>query len=119
MKEKFTCSVCKKEKSVQESGGTGYGLDKDENKICYECCAKGDIQYMKKNHKITLYLTDSEVTNWPGTLRFSVTGKTTGRHNFAGVRYDIWFTFDGSIWHGVQYGDNTQLCHCKKTIRKV
>jgi hypothetical protein len=43
-------------------------------------------------------------------------GRTTGRHNIAGVRYDVWFRGpDGHVWWGVQYGDMTQICHCKRT----
>ena len=138
----FHCSVCGKDKPVQTAGGTGYGYDDQERIICYECCADQDRTTMIQTGRITLYLTcepaskmlhngrpftaatlshgpgrkaAGELTNWPGTLRFKC-GTRVGRHNIAGVRYDVWFTGpDGYEWHGVQYGDNTQICRCKRT----
>ena len=94
---------------------TGYGVDAEGKKHCYECCAKQDKEWMIENGRITLYLSDDEVTNWPGSLRFKVGYKKEGHHNMAGKRYDVWFTGpNGKNWHGVQYGDNIQLCHCKR-----
>lgn len=127
--EYFTCANCEKNLPIQTNGGTGYGLDKDGNKICYECCAIRDRAEMDRDGKITLYLTyetfkldgktvllcgSAKVTNWPGTLEYK--GYVTkGKHNIAGSRYDVWFTdHDGKKWHGVQYGENTQICHCKR-----
>jgi hypothetical protein len=96
--------------------GLGYGTDKHNKKHCYTCCATQDKEAMLKDGRITLYLTDKAVTNWPGTMSFPITRQKTGRHNIARVRYDVWFRGpDGYMWHGVQYGDNTQLCHCKRT----
>ena len=110
----FTCIDCKKTKPIQKNGGTGYANDLN-NPVCYDCCGKHDWAYMKKHGRITLYLTEDGVANWPGTLKFKVNEMKTGRHNIARVRYDVWFTDkDGRVWHGVQYGDNTQLCHCKR-----
>jgi len=98
----------------------GYGEDAQGKTSCYECCAKSDIEYMDKEGKIMLYLcTDNHkdrVTNWPNSLSFPVKHFTVGHHNFAGVRYDVWFEdHNGRQWHGVQYGDNTQICHCKRS----
>jgi hypothetical protein len=109
--------------------GTGYAIDKDNNKVCYSCCAEQDKQFMRDNGKITLYLTCEPahkikepqgrltvgtVSNWPGTLKFKCHTRI-GSHNIAHVRYDCWFIFEGYYWHGVTYGDNTQICHCKRT----
>ena len=70
---------------------------------------------MTEHGRIMLYLSNGEVMNWPGTLRFPAHVRK-GRHNIAGSRYDVWFAGpDGFQWHGVQYGDNTQICHCKRT----
>lgn len=55
------------------------------------------------------------ITNWPGTLEFSTAYMRRGYHNIAGRRYDVWFYFAGKRWHGVQYGDNTQILHCRQT----
>jgi hypothetical protein len=55
------------------------------------------------------------VSNWPGSLKFQTGPVKVGRHNMAGKRYDVWFRGpDGKDWHGVQYGENTQLCHCRR-----
>lgn len=126
---KFTCSKCNQQKTHESDTTTGYGVDKSGNKICFQCCAEDDKKHMEQNNRITLYLTcepahkiKSEhgrnrvgyVSNWPGTLKIPCT-TTVGRHNIAGVRYDCWFTdHSGNKWHGVQYGDNTQLVHCRK-----
>ena len=58
------------------------------------------------------------ITNWPNTLRFNG-GFSVGRHNIAGKRYDVSFVFNGFYWHGITYGDNTQICHCRRTKEKV
>lgn len=56
------------------------------------------------------------ITNWPASLVFSPTRVRKGAHNIARHRHDAWFVGpDGCIWHGVQYGDNTQIIHCKRT----
>ena len=111
---------------------TGYGTDENGNRYCWECCAKRDREQMRTDGRITLYLTEIQrdvtastlnphvlgqrfkVTNWPGSLSLPVQHIRKGRHNMARVRYDIWFSFEGTPWHGVQYGDNTQLCHCSR-----
>ncbi len=97
---------------------TGYGRDENGKTFCYACCAEGDKQYMREHGKITLYLVNRNgkyfVTNWPSSLEFKVTGFSKGFHNIARTRYDVWFTFEGQNWHGVQYGDMTQICHCKR-----
>lgn len=93
-----------------------YGTRPDGARVCYKCCAVTDRADMDETGRATLYLThdDAVVTNWPGTLRFIVRRIRKGRHNIAGTRYDVWFTVGNRIWHGVQYGDNTQIVHCKR-----
>jgi hypothetical protein len=122
MKTTFKCTVCKKTLPIMTSGGTGYGRDPKTNRmVCYECCGKRDAEEMKTAKRFTLYLSiDKEnglakVTNWPGTLSMKVREMRTGRHNIAGSRCDVWFySPDGSLWHGVQYGEWTQICHCQR-----
>lgn len=123
----FTCCKCGKTKPVQTDGGTGYGENDKSEKVCFACCALDDAAYMREHGRITLYLTGPSVldyqakaspwklSNWPGTLEFPTQRTSTGRHNMAGTRYDVWFTGpDGAPWWGVQYGENTQLCHCRR-----
>lgn len=74
---------------------------------------------MVETGKAWLYLVENngqyEITNWSGSLRFSIGRVRKGRHNIARYRYDTWFTGpDGKTWHAVQYGDNTQIAHCKR-----
>jgi len=119
MENTFKCSVCKETKSFVPKGvTTGYGLDENDNKVCYDCCAEKDKKVMREQGKISLYLSNDnlkyKVTNWPGTLCFIPYHVTTGRHNIAGIRYDVWFLFEGKSWHGTTYGNNTQICHCKR-----
>lgn len=116
-----TCSVCENEipEPAKDSISTGFGRDLANNIVCYPCCGVQDKVFMKAHGKIALYLTIKDnkavVTNWPDSIRFNCWHYSTGRHNIAGVRYDCWFGFDGFVWHGVTYGDNTQICHCKRT----
>jgi hypothetical protein len=143
----FKCAKCGLVKSVQASGGTGYGYMPGDNRpVCYLCCGDLDREVMLRDGKITLYLTCEpvskalwkgraytaatlafgpgrstlgKVSNWPGTLEFPCY-TTYGKHNIAGVRYDAWFTGpDGFEWHGVTYGNNTQVCHCRRTKKKA
>lgn len=128
--ENFTCTICKESKPVQTNGGTGYAGELS-SPICYACCGKLDRQSMIETGEAILYLTTSKgmgsvsagtfgefsakVGNWPNTLSFNCSVRK-GRHNIAGSRYDVWFTGpDGRQWHGVQFGENTQICRCKRT----
>lgn len=106
---------CGHEPSVHLEFTTGYGTYNGETQ-CYECCARIDREAMVETGKATLYDTENEITNWPGSLRFRITWRQTGKHNIAGKRYDAWFDGpDGYQWHCVRYGDMTQLAHCKRT----
>ena len=128
---------CGHEASPHGEHTTGYGIDRNEKKHCYACCAENDRKEMIETGRATLYLTGGigvykdkfgankrevsaekypgKITNWPGSLEFPLFHIALGRHNIARYRYDVWFTGpDGKQWHGVTYGDNTQLCHCKR-----
>ena len=89
-------------------------------KVCYSCCGKRDSADMSATGRAVLYLTEegpegAVVSNWPGTLKFRVRHKRVGSHNLAGRRVDVWFTdSDGREWHGINYGHNSQLCHCRR-----
>jgi hypothetical protein len=132
--DSFQCVDCKQTKSIPKGvGGTGYART-DDGLVCYACCAIRDKKYMRDNGRHDgLYLVLSppeegekgskkwEVTNWPGTLRFRVLRIRTSDHAAFGRilkdgRSDVWFAFDGYVWHGVNIGDQ-QICRCKKTSR--
>jgi hypothetical protein len=113
--------------SPHESFTTGYGVDKDGKKHCYECCAKNDQKQMIEDGRITLYLSgppiladrpknEWKVSNWPGTLSFPIGPRKSSLHNWGLQRWDFWFKGpDEFIWHGYSIGANTQICHCKRT----
>lgn len=89
---------------------------------CYACAAVIERMEMASTGTAILYLVQgeaihrSEVTNWPGTLRFDVFYSSKGRHNMAGTRRDVWFNGPGGLWHGVSLGD-WGFVRCKR--RKV
>lgn len=114
--------------------GTGYGVDSEGKKYCHDCCAARELTDIAATGKATLYLSRHEVlatncgnsrnahcthkvTDWPGKLVFYCGEPRKSRHNIARWRYDVWFRVpnDVFLWHGVQYGDNTQIVHCKRT----
>jgi hypothetical protein len=141
-KAKVFCAHCQKE-WIPEGSTLGYGIASETSairqagdKLCFACCALDDKAQMDDSGKIWLYLTHEpftsiqpwgkpvfstaagKVTNWPGTLSFPCRVKR-GKHNIARTRYDVWFKdHNGNPWHGVQVGDNTQICRCRKLTRK-
>jgi len=104
----------------------GYGRDEQGKTYCYACCAERDREQMRKDGRTTLYLVKEtrnglhlhKLTNWPGSLEIGVNYYRRGHHNIARTRYDVWFTFEGDEWHGVQYGEMTQICHCRRLKKK-
>jgi hypothetical protein len=127
----FRCSQCQKTKRLPtdgKSGGTGYAVTRDDAAICYACASENERAAMVATGKATLYLTGIPafglkpkpgerlaVGDWTGGIKLPVRGHSIGRHNIARRRYDVWFTGpDGNPWRGVTYGDNTQICHCRR-----
>ena len=122
---RFVCADCGEHIVHTDSVTTGYGIGRDGKKVCYACCGLRDIADMRATGRAVLYLTVAGptaaaplwpvVTNWPGTLRIPVKSRRVGRHNFAGSRTDVWFNGpDGERWHGVQLGENSQICRCRR-----
>lgn len=126
-RHEFDCAECGQHVVHESDLTTGYGLDRQQRKVCFDCCGTRDRQSMidtGHSRHLPLYLSSKdgkyEVTNWPGTLRFKVTRHWTGRHNMGGTRTDVWFVGpDGHLWHGVQIGEWNQVCHCKRTKQKA
>lgn len=111
------CTLCNAV-FVPTEGTTGYGVTPENEKICFACCGKRDAENMQATGKATLYYDGTKVSNWPGTLTFVPYGVRKGRHNIARERIDLYFWDKfGRAWHGVQYGSNTQLIHCKRLQR--
>lgn len=118
----FVCAVCGEARTVSSEGASGYALLANGSMICYECCAWHDKIEMAETGKIVLYLSEDNDTtsrcylsSWSGTLRIELADmRVSHRHNIAGTRRDVWFSQGGARWHGVQFGENTQLTHCKR-----
>jgi hypothetical protein len=115
---------CGHEPSPHSSFTTGYGENREGKKFCYDCCAEKEKEVMRKEGKTFLYIIfkdsiPSEVTDWHGYLRFPIKYWTVGKHNFCGKRGDVWFNFEGYVWHGVHMGDMNEIIHCKRTKEKV
>ena len=103
---------------------TGYGQTADGKRHCYDCCAATERAAMVETGKACLYLVQRNgrnvITDWPGKLEFKPWHVRKGRHNLAGSRYDAWFAGpDGYVWHGVQYGEDTQIIRCKRTKERL
>lgn len=105
--------------------------------VCYQCCADDERARMIETGRAMLYLAPRAnaphgstwrtrdartnearywyLTDWPGGLEFAVKYMSKGAHNMARTRYDVTFTGpDGKPWRGTQYGENTQICHCRR-----
>lgn len=94
---------------------TGYGMDEHGRRHCYECCAERDKAAMRENGRATLYFSNGVVCNWPGSLKIvpNLGGVRKSRNNWGAQRTDVWFTFEGRMWHGVNVGDN-DILWCKR-----
>lgn len=117
----WQCSQCGivKTRAPADAFTGGYGIGADGRQMfCYCCCAENDKEQMRRTGRACLYLNAKtrEVTNWPGSLRLRCGPARKSWHNFAGRngRTDVWFTFEGDTWHGVNIGDN-DILRCKRT----
>ncbi len=124
MNKQLECSQCGNVIAPKPDVAIGYAIRNAGNLVCYDCCAREAEEFMQKHGQIALYLVlthgaKREVMNWPGSLRFPVRHYKEGKHNMARIRRDVWFDFKGYQWHGVQYGEFSELCYCRKTKRKL
>lgn len=127
--ETFKCVDCGETKPVAHEGGTGYAERREADKhgpagkVCYACCGEADRSDLETNDRATLYLVKRDdrwvVTNWPGTLEFRCHSVSKGSHNIARTRLDAWFRdHTGREWWAVQYGEWTEVAHCRKLKAK-
>lgn len=110
------------EKSVhrRESRRATASYRKRRTKFATPAAGELDKQQLlnaKPGDKFCFYLTvDGEggyyVTNWPGSFKIKVC-LHVGSHNLAGSRYDFWFEFGNHKFHGVRYGNNTEIAHIR------
>ena len=112
-------SVC-----IPEVYTTGYGIYKDGKKYCFKCCGIVDgekLDQLTPGETLHYYLKKKpgekcKVTNWPGTFEVTCDYDIEGRHNLAGTRTDIGFTYHGRKFFGTQYGYDSEVVHIK--VRK-
>jgi hypothetical protein len=106
------CSKCKKV-CVSDGITAGYGIDKNNKKVCFECCSKEDKEKLLKSKigdKFTFYYSGGHISNWPGTFKIPIHQIRNNKHNWWGVkRVDVWFTFEGMNFWGLHVGSSHQL----------
>jgi hypothetical protein len=115
----FHCSVCHLDKPVTPGPTTGYAINADGSRTCFDCCAVHDRIAMRDGDRITLYYHRESVINWPGTLLIVPDRVRHGRHNIGRTRVDVWFTEEefGSRWYGVNIGSG-EILRCRKLKEK-
>lgn len=112
-----TCNVCHKDiVKEKDSISTGYGIDKDNNKVCFACCGEQDRKQLLEEGKLFGYWSHGFFSNWPGTLKIKAYYSRDSFHNFAGRngRTDFWFNFEGKHFHGVHIGHNNECARVKQ-----
>jgi len=117
MTTEFDCHQCGQHKIHESNISTGYGRNDKDEKICFACCGLNDeknLIELKKGEKICLFFNGIEIINWPSTLKITPTYIRKGRHNIAGTRQDVYFVFRGLNFHGIQYGNNSEIIHIRK-----
>ena len=131
--ELFYCAGCGKR--LPESGLGNYPVNckgYDDGFYCYDCSPARLRRFMIERGRASLYLKfidhpnvaqgygHMEVIDITGKLRFPVADWAEKAHNLTTDRIDVWFLFEGNVWHGVSYGSErfTQACRVKRTKRK-
>lgn len=112
-----------------DSISTGYGRYGVEgtasHTVCFACIGEHERTNLATSQtRATLYLTKDDkgqhwVSNWPGSFKRRVPYVRKGYHNMARYRYDFQFAHAGFWWSGTQYGDNTQIAHCRRTKERT
>lgn len=105
--------------SKHENFTTGYGIDRDGKKHCYDCCARIERESMIESGRSVLYLNEKtrKITDWAGHLSFDVPVLWHTRHNWYMVDHVTYVRFvgpDGKVWTGKHLGDN-DLIYCRRT----
>jgi hypothetical protein len=117
-----TCSICSEQ--INGTGiSPGYALNDSGEKICYKCCGVQDavqLSAITGKEEMYLYLSFNkekktyEITNWPATLIINPTRIHSGKHNIAGTQTHVWFRFNHEYFHGVNFGNTSQVLVVKK-----
>jgi len=111
------CIVCKNTFQPTKIN-PGYGVDNHDHKICLSCCGKLDAKKFKNakpGDKLFAYYNHetNTISNWPGTFEIKSVGHSHGRHNIARTRISVWFKYEGNCFHGIQYGEDSEILYVK------
>lgn len=105
---------------VQLQNGVVRDLTQEEIDTHNRLLGVAEFEALKKHGRGILYLTESKpgeskLSTWSGTNTVFPYRSRKSWHNMAGKdgRTDVWFSLDGSRWHGVNIGDN-QICRVKR-----
>lgn len=112
----FICHQCKQQKPIQNTGGTGYATDNDENKICYDCCGINDaenLKFLKIGETATLYWDGGNIINWPGTLKIPVKSPGIWVTGFKRKTTHIEFIYAGQYYKALNT-DNNQIARIRR-----
>lgn len=112
----FKCDNCKRTITNDSDFTTGYGTNREDEKICFECIGfhdKQKLRSLKPGEFMWLYFAKDRLINWPGSFELRPTYVRKGSHNIARERIDAWFKFNHHHYHGVNIGDN----QCMKVTR--
>lgn len=118
------CARCSAEfpKPPATGGASGYGIDNNENKICYDCCTRDDMLLMQTEKVIIAYVDEVKriITNWPGYELGKIiwTNKIITQNWFGGQLGTLLFinAIDpyGNIWYGKGLGNGMSIRLKKK-----
>ncbi len=120
IEHRFVCVDCGEEKIHVDSLTTGYGIDKQGAQGLLLLLREADSADMSATGRAVLYLTEegpegAVVSNWPGLRSFGSVTSAWVLTTLPVGAVDVWFTdSDGREWHGINYGHNSQLCHCRR-----
>lgn len=132
MEGNYICERCKAENPSQVKPYiANYFTNSTGKKWCYECSNAILIEQLLEDGRGVCWLTCPQTRPGHGLflsdcklihalpLPFRILSAWTGHHNMAGVRYDVNFTIPGDkyVWHGTTYGNNTEICHLRRTKR--
>jgi hypothetical protein len=99
------------------TGGTGYGLDAHGKSRCYACCGDADRAELLRTSRAILYFVNTQIVNWPRSLRFDVFNIKRSKGTAFGHRYEVvtgrFRGPEGSLWAFRNAGD-TQSARCMR-----
>jgi hypothetical protein len=113
--KKYKCELCNRDDGVDDADVKYFYHD--SLMLCESCITDMDKSEMYDKSSIELYLDGTVLTNGSNTFSVIINDFKKSENKIFGVRYDIWFEFNGKSWHGVKMGNdyyNAVKCKVKK-----